>query len=63
MDFKVLRDAITGVDSVDPYNFISFRIIHRMGNILQGKEEVDSEFAYENEEEIVDNLYNHFKSE
>lgn len=27
-DFEALRNTITGNDSVDPYNFVAFRILH-----------------------------------
>ena len=36
MDFESLRNAISqGNDCVDPYNYISFRILHQMANLLQ----------------------------
>jgi hypothetical protein len=35
LSFDSLRNAITGHDSINPYNYVAFRILHRMANLLQ----------------------------
>lgn len=36
MDFEALRGAIQqGFRQIEPYNYISFRILHQMANLLQ----------------------------
>ena len=40
--FDALRNAITGHESINPYNFVSFRILHRMANLLQGEYTIQS---------------------
>lgn len=37
----VLIYAVTGVDSIEPYNYVSFRILQRMADILMNKIDID----------------------
>ena len=41
MDFESLRNAITqGYEAIEPYNYVSFRILHQMANLLMPHDEV-----------------------
>ena len=55
MDFESLRNSITqGFESIEPYNYVSFRILHQMANLLQ---KPHSEVTYE-PENLGDNQMN-----
>lgn len=40
-NMDVLIFAVTGVDSIEPYNYVSFRLLQRMANILMNKIDID----------------------
>ncbi len=40
-NMDVLIYAVTGVDSIEPYNYVSFRLLQRMANILMNKIDID----------------------
>lgn len=40
-NMDVLIYALTGVDSISPYNYVSFRLLQRMADILMNKIDID----------------------
>ena len=61
--FDALRNAITGHESINPYNNVSFRILHRMANLLQGNYTIRSyDPSDQNEsDDIPDQLIDHYR--
>lgn len=37
-DIEVLLGVITGKKRVDAFNFVSFRVLHRLANLMSGKD-------------------------
>lgn len=60
-DFESLRNAITGNDSVNPYNFVAFRILHQMANLLQFYKDNELFDPYDSGENITDQLFKHYE--
>lgn len=40
-NMDVLISSVTGADSIEPYNYVSFRVLQRMADVLMNKVELD----------------------
>lgn len=57
----VLIYAVTGVDSISPYNYVSFRLLQRMADILMNKVDIDVIDPFHPGIDIVSHLQNHYR--
>lgn len=57
----VLIYAVTGVDSIEPYNYVSFRILQRMADILMNKIDIDVIDPFQSGIDVVNHLQNYYK--
>ena len=60
-NMDVLIYAVTGVDSIEPYNIVSFRVLQRMADVLMNKIDVDAEDPFLPGIDVIEHLKVHYK--
>ena len=56
----VLMNALTGDNSLDPYNNVSFRVLQRMADILMNQTEIEAMFPYYGGVDVIENLKDYY---
>lgn len=60
-NMDVLIYALTGTDSIEPYNYVSFRVLQRMGDILMDRIDLDVIDTFQAGEDVIEKLKTNYR--
>ena len=60
-NMDVLIYTVTGTDSIEPYNYVSFRLLQRMADILMNKVDIEVVDPFQAGVDVIEHLAEHYR--